>query len=164
MQSINYRPIGIVHTPFTSLDNMPIQPSAARDIEGTIEIFPEYTIGLQDIEGFSHIILLYHFHHANTVQLKVIPFLDQQERGIFATRAPVRPNPIGLSIVELVALENNILHIRGVDILDGTPLIDIKPCVEAFDHPSGSRAGWLDGKTRGHSKTKADARFKHTSV
>lgn len=140
---------------------MPIQPGAAKSIEGKIEIYPEYSKGLQDLEGFSHIILLYHFHQAGPSRLKVTPFLDQQERGIFATRAPVRPNPIGFSVLELVSREENILIVKNVDILDGTPIIDIKPYVEKFDHPLGSKAGWLEGKTGKLNTTTADSRFRN---
>ena len=139
---------------------MPIQPAAASGTEGKIEVFGEYCLGLQDLEGFSHIIILYHLHQVGSSRLKVIPFLDTQERGVFATRAPVRPNPIGLSIVELISRENNILTVKNIDILDGTPLIDIKPYIEQFDHPLQTKAGWYE-KTQGELKTTtADARFK----
>ncbi len=159
MSVFTFKAIGVIHSPFKTLESMPIQPMGAKDIEGIVDVFPEYEEGLQDLEGFSHIILLYHFHQVRRVNLKVIPFLDQQERGVFATRAPVRPNPIGLSIVELVSREKNVLFVKNVDILDGTPLIDIKPYVEKFDHPTSSRAGWLERNLDKFSTIKTDKRF-----
>ncbi len=112
---------------------MPVQPTGAKGIAGTIEIKPEYIDGLKDIEGFSHIILIYHFHLSKGYSLKVKPFLDENLRGIFATRAPKRPNPLGISVVKLIKVKNNILQIEDVDIVDGTPLLDIKPYVPDFD-------------------------------
>jgi tRNA-Thr(GGU) m(6)t(6)A37 methyltransferase TsaA len=138
---------------------MPIQPTGASGIQGTVEVFPEFTEGLKDLEGFSHIILLYHFHRVQEVKLVVTPFMDFQPRGVFATRAPKRPNPIGLSIVKLLGIEQNTLHIENVDILDGTPLLDIKPYVPEFDHHPADRVGWLEqAKGRVQSK-KSDGRF-----
>ncbi len=137
------RPIGIIHSPFQEKEGTPIQPSRSNSI-GQVEVFPEYVEGLQDLEGFSHIILLYVFHRSEGYSLRVKPFLDQQLRGLFATRYPSRPNPIGLSIVKLVAITNKILEIDGVDVLDGTPLLDIKPYVPEFDQKDGVRAGWFE--------------------
>ena len=143
---IQYTPIGIVHSPFKEPRDAPIQPTFARDVEGTIEIFPEYAEGLADISGFSHIILLYHFHLSRKFVLKVKPYLDSELRGVFATRAPSRPNPLGVSIVRLIRAEGKKLHIQDVDILDGTPLLDIKPYVPAFDVRETDKIGWLETK------------------
>ena len=157
---ISYRPIGTIHSPFTSLEQMPIQPAGRSAAPGTIEVFPEYREGLKDLDGFSHVILLYHLHEVNRSQLVVTPFLDCEPRGIFATRAPLRPNPIGLSIVKLQQCEDNLLWVDGVDVLDCTPLLDIKPYVPEFDaHPS-SKAGWLD--ERREDRRVADGRFHET--
>jgi tRNA-Thr(GGU) m(6)t(6)A37 methyltransferase TsaA len=156
---ISYRPIGVIHSPFTDIEGMPIQPTGAPGIQGTVEVFPEFTEGLKDVEGFSHVILLYHFHRVQEARLVVTPFMDSQSHGVFATRAPKRPNPIGLSIVKLLGIEQNILHIENVDILDGTPLLDIKPYVPEFDRPQADRVGWLEqAKGRVQSK-KSDRRF-----
>jgi tRNA-Thr(GGU) m(6)t(6)A37 methyltransferase TsaA len=156
---ITFSPIGIIHTPFANLDGMPIQPSGAKDVEGTIILEPQYEEGLRDLDGFSHIILLYHFHRSKGYHLTVKPFLDTVERGLFATRAPRRPNPIGLSIVRLVRIENSTLHVQGVDVLDGTPLLDIKPWVPAFDVREKAQAGWLDQKQEDSRSLKSDRRF-----
>ena len=157
---ISYRPIGVIHSPFTDIVSMPIQPTGAIGIKGAVEVFPEFAAGLKDLEGFSHIILLYHFHRVQGAKLVVTPFMDSQPRGVFATRAPKRPNPIGLSIVRLLGIEQNILHIENVDILDGTPLLDIKPYVPEFDQPRADRVGWQDqAKGRVQSK-KSDSRFR----
>lgn len=151
--------IGTIHTPFTRLEGMPIQPSGARDVKGTIDLEPIYEEGLRDLDGFSHIILLYHFHQSKGYQLTVKPFLDTVERGLFSTRAPRRPNPIGLSIVELARIEGPVLHVRGIDVLDGTPLLDIKPWVPTFDVRENVRAGWLDKNQENSRSIKSDHRF-----
>jgi len=157
---INYRPIGMIHSPFADLEGMPIQPTGASGIRGTVEVFPEFAEGLKDLDGFSHIILLYHFHRVQGANLVVTPFMDSQPHGVFATRAPKRPNPIGLSIVRLLGIEQNILRIENVDILDGTPLLDIKPYVPEFDQPPADRMGWLEqAKGRVQSK-RSDGRFR----
>jgi tRNA-Thr(GGU) m(6)t(6)A37 methyltransferase TsaA len=150
-------PIGIVHTPFDTTEGMPIQPSRASGIEGTVEVFPEYAGGLADLDGFSHIILLCHFHRARPYRLRVVPFLDDQERGLFATRSPSRPNPIGLSVVRLLGIEGARLTVADVDILDGTPLLDIKPWVDDFDQRRDVRCGWLDEARR--RQARSDDRF-----
>lgn len=124
---------------------MPIQ-AAFSDAEGTVEVAPAYEAGLKDVEGFSHIVLIYWFHRSQGYRLQARPFLDQEERGVFAMRYPARPNPIGISVVELVAREGNRLRVRGIDVLDGTPLLDIKPFIPPFDHREGVRIGWLKGK------------------
>lgn len=138
---------------------MPIQPTGEASAPGTIEIFPEYQEGLKDLDGFSHVILIYHFHWVSSSKLTVTPFLDSEPRGIFATRAPTRPNPIGMSVVELLKIEGNTLHVDHLDVLDGTPLLDIKPYVPEFDYPPQARIGWLEqaqGKAR---RMKSDDRF-----
>jgi len=139
---------------------MPIQPPGAKGIKGMVEILPEYTRALEDLDGFSHIILLYHFHKSSTCSLTVEPFLHNKAHGVFATRAPNRPNPIGISIVELEYIENNIIHIVNVDILDGTPLLDIKPYVPEFDYQEEARSGWLAESEDTVYDTKSDKRFR----
>jgi tRNA-Thr(GGU) m(6)t(6)A37 methyltransferase TsaA len=156
---IEYRPIGLIHSPFEKPAGMPIQPTGAGGICGTVEVFPEFAAGLKDLDGFSHIILLYHFHHSGAPELVVEPFLDSQPRGVFATRAPMRPNPIGISVVRLTKIVANILHIENVDILDGTPLLDIKPYVPAFDHHRVERFGWLERTSQHAQQTVSDERF-----
>lgn len=160
---IEYKPIGIVHSPFKKAEGVPIQPKFAKGVFGTVELFDEYTGGLKDIGGFSHIILLYHLHKSKGYSLEVIPFLDSKKRGLFATRAPRRPNPIGLSVVKLISVEKNNLHIECLDIIDGTPVLDIKPYVSEFDHRTKVKIGWL--KSVQNRAKKADDRFtnKHYS-
>ena len=152
-------PIGIIHTPFDDLEGMPIQPSGAAQVQGTIVIDKEYEQGLIDLEGFSHIILLYHFHQSKGYNLMVKPFLDDQKRGLFSTRAPRRPNPIGLSIVRLIKRQDNRLTIKGIDVLNGTPLIDIKPYVPGFDTKEVTSIGWLENKQENATALKSDDRF-----
>jgi tRNA-Thr(GGU) m(6)t(6)A37 methyltransferase TsaA len=160
MKEITLRSIGIIRTPFTQREGTPIQPPGGRDVRGTIELNPEFVEGLADLEGFSHIILLYHFHQAAETSLKVVPFLDAEPRGIFATRAPNRPNPLGLSVVRLEKIEGNKLTISDVDILDGTPLLDIKPYIPDFDSRGTYRLGWIEGKSNQATSKKADNRFR----
>jgi tRNA (adenine37-N6)-methyltransferase len=152
-------PIGVIHTPFDTLEGMPIQPVGAEQIKGRVVVDPRYAEGLSDIEGFSHLILIYAFHQSKGFQLKVKPFLDDQVRGLFATRAPRRPNPIGLSVVKLLRRDQNILQVGGVDVLDGTPLLDIKPHVPDFDAPRVTSSGWLEGKLGQARSTRSDERF-----
>ncbi len=153
-------PIGVIRTPFASLEGMPIQPGGARDVLGRVELRPDLAPALADLEGFSHIYLIYCFHKSQGFRLTVTPYLDDTPRGLFATRAPRRPNPIGLSVVELAGVAGNILTVRGIDVLDGTPLLDIKPYAPAFDAPLGAvRSGWLAGKERTVAETRADGRF-----
>ena len=122
---IEYRSIGVIHSPFESVEGMPIQPCGAEGVEGTVEVFPEFAEGLKDLDGFSHVILLYHFHRSVGFTLVVTPFMDTESRGVFATRAPKRPNPIALSVVRLMRRDNSILHVQNVDVLNETPLLDI---------------------------------------
>jgi len=158
--SILLKPIGVIHSPFTETKSMPIQPVSENSAAGRIEVFPEFAAGLKDLEGFSHILLLYHFHRSQTWSLLVTPFLDNEPRGLFATRAPNRPNPIGLSIVRLVRIEGSHLHVENIDVLDGTPLLDIKPHVPDFDCAPGARIGWLEKATAELRKKVADDRFR----
>ena len=155
-----YHPIGIIHSPFKDLEGMPIQPTGETSAPGTIEIYPEYAQGLKDLEGFSFIILLYHLHQVSRSFLMVTPFLGSETRGIFATRAPTRPNPIGLSIVKLVKIDGSRLYVENLDILDGTPLLDLKPYVPEFDWRPDARIGWLESVKTKISKTRSDDRFK----
>jgi tRNA-Thr(GGU) m(6)t(6)A37 methyltransferase TsaA len=157
--SILYKPIGIIHSPFQSIENMPIQPAGAAGICGEVELVAEFAAGLRDLEGFSHIILLYHFHRAAEPRLIVTPFLDSEPHGVFATRAPSRPNAIGLSVVKLLSVAGNILRIENVDILDGTPLLDVKPYVPEFDHHQVQRTGWLATATGKVVDRRSDDRF-----
>jgi tRNA-Thr(GGU) m(6)t(6)A37 methyltransferase TsaA len=157
---ISMSPIGIIRTPFQSIEGMPIQPAGAADVPGTVEIRPEYEEGLDGLAGFSHIILLYAFHLSRGYRLTVKPFLDDEMHGVFATRAPRRPNPIGLSVVKLVQVEGCTLKVRGVDMVDGTPLLDVKPFVPQFDVPQVERIGWLEKNLEGLDQTRADSRFR----
>ena len=154
-----YRPIGIIHSPFKTIEGMPIQPAGAKSTRGTIDILPEFSDGLKDLEGFSHIILLYHFHRSRDTKLIIIPFMDSRPHGVFATRAPSRPNPIGISIVKLNRVRGNILEIENVDILDGTPLLDIKPYVPEFDQYPADKIGWLEDARKKVKDKKSDSRF-----
>lgn len=159
MKEIIYKPIGIIHSPFKEPIGTPIQPTAGKNIEGTVEVFQEYADGLEDLDGFSHIILLYHFHLCGEAKLKVKPFMDDNEHGIFAIRGPARPNPIGISVTRLLKVEGNILHIRDIDILEGTPLLDIKPFVPEFDVKQEVKTGWLGKNIHKLQTLKDDGRF-----
>jgi tRNA-Thr(GGU) m(6)t(6)A37 methyltransferase TsaA len=159
MNKIEYRPIGIIHTPFKEVKGTPIQPAGAKDIEGVVEVFPQFADGLIDIEGFSHIILIYHFHLVGTSRLKAKPYMDEKDHGVFAMRGPSRPNPIGFSVVHLIKVEGNKLHVRDVDIIDGTPLLDIKPYVPEFDVKAVQKIGWLKGRIQKLSTSRDNGRF-----
>ena len=163
MDEITYKPIGVIHSPFKEPKGTPIQPAGAEGIAGTVEIFPEYVEGLKDIEGFSHIILIYHFHLSKKAPLRVKPFMDDREHGVFAMPGPSRPNPIGISIVRLVRVEGNILHIRDIDIVDRTPVLDIKPYVPDFDVREVEKTGWLDKNVHKLPTSKDDGRFTKTT-
>jgi len=156
---IEFTSIGIIHTPFKTTADMPIQPAGARGVKGTVRVFEDFLPGLQDLDGFSHIILLYYFHRSRGFKLKVVPFLDSDHHGIFATRAPKRPNPLGLSIVQLDRVAKGVLHIRNVDMLDNTPLLDIKPYVPQFDAQTDVRTGWLEKVKKTAAEQKSDDRF-----
>ncbi len=140
------QPIGIIHSPYKTKEECPIQGCAKPEGKGRIEVFPEYEEGLLDIEMFSHLILLYHFDRADETTLVRYPFMDDAPHGIFAMRHPFRPNKIGLSIVKLEGRNKNIIDVSRIDILDGSPLIDIKPYAPKFDHIDNASEGWLDGK------------------
>jgi tRNA (adenine37-N6)-methyltransferase len=140
------RPIGVIRSPFTEKDKTPIQASRSRAF-GVVEIYPEFADGLKDIQALSHLYLLYVFHESEGYKLQVKPFLDDQEHGIFVTRYPYRPNPIGLSIVKLVSCKENALTVEGIDTLDGTPLLDIKPYVPDFDLRTNVRTGWYETRS-----------------
>ncbi len=157
---IEFEPIGIIRSPFTEPIGMPIQPPGAAGIQGTVEVSEEYRSALKDLDGFSHIILLYHFHRSQGFTPQVVPFMDSQPRGLFSTRAPRRPNAIGLSVVQLNRIEGGVLFIENVDVLDGTPLLDIKPYVPEFDTPPDVRTGWLEQVKHRVSQQEADDRFK----
>ena len=143
-ECIVYEPIGVIRSGHTKPEDTPIQPVYSEGCQGRAEVFPEFAAGLRDLDGFSHIYLVYHMHKAGRSRLTVKPFLQDVERGVFATRAPCRPNPIGLSVVKLVRREGNVLHLDAVDVLDGTPLLDIKPYTAKFDYIETTRNGWQD--------------------
>jgi tRNA-Thr(GGU) m(6)t(6)A37 methyltransferase TsaA len=154
--------IATVHSPFCTLVNMPVQPKGAGETYATIEFDPVYEEGLKDLEGFSHVYLIYYFHEVKEPKLSVVPFNDKTDtpRGVFSTRTPMHPNSLGLSVVELVAVEGNIVTIKGVDILDGTPLLDIKPYIEHFDKVEGAvRSGWMKASSDEVSQKRSDDRF-----
>ncbi len=156
---VRLEPVGLVRTPHTDREGMPIQPAGARGIRGTVELRPELAEAAEDLSGFSHIILIYHLHRSAPGPLKVVPFMDDVERGVFSTRSPSRPNPIGLSTVRLLSVEGNVLEVEDVDMLDGTPLLDIKPFVPDVDCPEADRFGWLEEARRRMGDRQADDRF-----
>jgi len=159
IKDVNYKFIGIIKTPFNSKEGMPIQPTGAKGIKGVIEINPEFAEGLTDLDGFSHIILIYHFHKADNFHLMVKPFMDDKEHGVFSTRAPKRPNSIGLSVVKLNHIEGNLVYVENIDVLNETPLLDIKPLIPDVDFAEVDRLGWLEGKSNKMGDKKADNRF-----
>ncbi|MDS0475100.1 tRNA (N6-threonylcarbamoyladenosine(37)-N6)-methyltransferase TrmO [Natrinema sp. 1APR25-10V2] len=155
-----YESIGVIRTPFESPDGMPIQPAGADAAVGTVEVDESYADGLADLDGFTHCILLYHFHESSDdFSLQVEPFLDDEKRGVFATRAPQRPNPIGLSVVEIDSVTDHRVTVRGIDVVDQTPLLDIKPFVPDFDVPSEADTGWLNASESTIRSKQADKRF-----
>ena len=160
MTDITYNPIGLVHSRFTDPDDTPIQGVFADGAKGKVEIFPEYAAGLKDIDGFSHLILIYHFHLANGHSLISKPFMEDEERGIFSIRHPKRPNSIGISIVRLERVLGNVLEVSDVDIVDGTPLLDIKPFVHRFDHRGDIKSGWVDDQETDGSGDKTPRRLR----
>lgn len=159
MKKIVYKPIGIIYTPFKRREGTPIQPKAGKGIKAKVEVFPEYVEGLKNLDKFSHIILVYHFHLSKGFKLHVVPYMDKEERGVFATRAPKRPNPIGISLVRLIKIKKNILYIKDIDIIDGTPLLDIKPYVPQFDEKEDVKIGWLEKRIHKLPHTKDNGRF-----
>jgi tRNA-Thr(GGU) m(6)t(6)A37 methyltransferase TsaA len=162
LTAITYSPVGVLRSPFTRLEGMPLQAVAAGEIRARVEIRTELAPGLRDLDGFSHLHLITHLHRAAPGGLEVVPFLDGTVRGIFATRSPRHPNPIGLSIVRLVSVTGSTLEITGVDLLDGTPVLDIKPYVPTFDWVSAERTGWLQGVAERVHHVRADRRFEES--
>jgi len=159
MKKIEYRPIGIIHSPYKTPEGTPIQPTHAQGPEAKVEVLPEYAEGLTDLAGFSHIYLIYHFHLSKKFSLMVKPFLDTKFHGLFSTRAPSRPNSIGLSIVRLTGIKENILRVKNIDVLDGTPLLDIKPYVPGFDICKVNKIGWMEKKIKNLAEAQDDGRF-----
>ncbi|SNR90443.1 tRNA-Thr(GGU) m(6)t(6)A37 methyltransferase TsaA [Humidesulfovibrio mexicanus] len=162
LQAVSCVPIGVLRSPHVDLAGMPIQPVGARGVAGHIELELQYAPGLKDLDGFSHVIVLYHLHGSTGFDLVVTPFLDDEQRGVFATRAPRRPNPIGLSVLELtcVDVERGVVELMNVDILDGTPVLDIKPYVPAFDVWQPARTGWIGRNGTDASVCRSDERFR----
>lgn len=159
MADISFHPIGVIRTPFTDRRNMPIQPSGARGVRGQAVIDESLAPALRDLEGFTHIYLLYHFHMSEGFDLTVVPFMDPEERGLFSTRAPRRPNQIGLSVVRLERVEGSVLHLLDVDVLDGTPLLDIKPYFKEIDAVPDAVAGWAETSLGQAESLRSDDRF-----
>lgn len=160
--NLAFRAIGIICSPFIEPAGTPIQPVYADGAEGTVEVFEPFAEGLADLEGFDRIWLLYWCHRSGGSKMRVIPYRDTQEHGLFATRAPARPNPIGLSCVSLQRIAGNVLYVGDLDILDGTPLLDIKPYVPAFDSFPTARSGWVSEERS--QRTTADQRFHDVSA
>lgn len=156
---IQYTSIGIIKSPFRKKTGMPIQTTGAIGVKGEIEIYPDFEGGLKDLDGFSHIILIYHLHESTGFQLELKPFMDDKLHGVFSTRAPKRPNSIGFSVVRLIKIENNILHIENIDILNGTPLLDIKPYIPDIDCHEVNKIGWLEGKSGKMKDKRSDSSF-----
>jgi tRNA-Thr(GGU) m(6)t(6)A37 methyltransferase TsaA len=159
MEIYKYKPIGIIHSNYQKKEGVPIRGALSKNSKGWIELFPEYKDGLKDLDGFSHIILIYHFHLSNGYSLLSKPFLDNVEHGIFAIRAPKRPNHIGISVVKLKKVEENKLFIDEVDIIDETPLLDIKPYISKFDVRRNTKSGWIKNKLVDRNKHHSDNRF-----
>ena len=162
MTKIEFETIGTIKTPFEKPQGMPIQPTGAKGVKGEIVLDEKYVDGLKDLEDFSHLILIYHLHLTNGNALQVKPFMDNQLHGVFATRSPKRPNNIGLSTVKLDSIEGNIIHISNIDVVDGTPLLDIKPYVpQLFEDTlvDDIQIGWFENKHKKAKKQRADSRF-----
>ncbi len=157
--AIAYRPIGTIRSPWATPTGAPIQPAAAAGVLGVLEIDPRFAEGLRDLDGFSHVIVLWHMHLALGSELTVTPFLDTVRHGIFATRSPRRPNPIGMSVYRLLGIETTHVAVSGVDAVDGTPILDVKPFVPAFDAPHAERIGWLENRLGDIATARADDRF-----
>jgi tRNA-Thr(GGU) m(6)t(6)A37 methyltransferase TsaA len=153
--------LGKIKTPWQTLENMPIQPTGAKGVKGIVELNPKYSAGIKEIEHFSHIILIYQLHLVTNPQLEVIPFMDTTTKGIFATRSPKRPNKIGISIVEIEKVEGANIHVLDVDMINDSPLLDIKPFFEDFDNRFKTKKGWLSAKDSiDKEHFKSDSRFK----
>jgi tRNA-Thr(GGU) m(6)t(6)A37 methyltransferase TsaA len=161
MNPMIIEPIGIIYTPHKQIEGMPVQPAGAAGITGKVVLNEEYVEGLTDLDGFSHITLLYHFHRVEGYLLMPIPFMDTKPHGVFATRTPKRPNHIGISTVRILSIEGNTIVFDGADMLDETPLIDIKPYYPKYDSPTGTKAGWLDQSAHAQCcQVRSDDRFK----
>ncbi len=158
MKAINYKPIGVIHSPFKESTGIPRQAVGASDVKGQIEIFDEFYEGLKDLDGFSYIIIIFHIHLVEKPSLKACPPWDGKEHGVFATRSPYRPNPIGMSTVRLESIEQNILHTSGVDMADGTPVLDIKPYIPDLNLTDDIKIGWLTDKVEEMNKSKSGDR------
>ncbi|GAB4316539.1 MAG: tRNA (N6-threonylcarbamoyladenosine(37)-N6)-methyltransferase TrmO [Promethearchaeota archaeon] len=161
--SISYKRIGTIRSPFKSVEGVPIQPVGAEGVRGEVVVDPPYQAGLEGLEGFSHVVLVYHFHASEGYELRVRPFLDSTPRGVFATRSPRRPNPIGISVVKLVDVRENVVYVENLDVLDGTPLLDLKPHVPQAAAPGPVKLGWLERRVNGMKSARADLRFKDWS-
>lgn len=159
MENVVFHPVGVIRSEYKETLDTPIQPASAKGVSGSVEIFTEFVEGLADIEGFSHLILIYHFNRSRGYKLKVKPFLDENVHGVFSTRAPFRPNAIGLSVVKLISKNKNVLEVENIDILDGTPLLDIKPFVPDFDAVENVKIGWVAKSKNKISNTLNDGRF-----
>ena len=160
MKGIELTPIGVIRTPYIEPKDIPIQGRFKDDVEGWLELREEYVPGLKDLEGFSHLILLYHFHRSERQEIEGLPYLEEESHGIFAIRSPHRPNHLGLSIVRIQRIEGNRIYFTEVDMLDGTPLLDIKPYVPEFDRQTDIRTGWLEQAGSTVSQRRSDDRFK----
>lgn len=160
MKNVSFEPIGIIRTPHQNIEGTPIQPKGAMGVEGHIELQPKLSEGLKDLQNFSHAYLIYVLDRCAGYKLTTIPFMDTEEHGIFATRSPKRPCPIGLSIVKLVSVDGNIIKIENADMLDKTPLLDIKPYVPEMDNFETEKNGWLEKNHHKSNYIKADKRFK----
>lgn len=163
MEEVVFNPIGVIRSPFHDVEGMPVQTIGAQGVKGTIVLDAELIPGLKDLEGFSHVVLVYYFHMSRGYSLHVLPFLDKVKRGVFATRVPRRPNGIGLSVVRLIGVRDGILEIEDVDVLDGTPLLDIKPFVPEFDNRTVEKAGWFTERATKANTVRADRRFVDTN-
>jgi len=159
IKRFGFESIGLIHTAYENPEGTPIQPNAAADSQGTIVLHPVLVEGLRDLDGFSHIILIYVFDQISQPMLLVKPFMDDQEHGVFATRAPARPNPIGMSVVRLLKIEGNRLTFSGADMLNNTPLLDIKPYAPPFEPQTVERIGWLTKRADRLPESKDDGRF-----
>ncbi|MBN1301025.1 MAG: tRNA (N6-threonylcarbamoyladenosine(37)-N6)-methyltransferase TrmO [Melioribacteraceae bacterium] len=159
-EKIEFRKIGVIRSPHKTPEGIPIQPVGAEGVKAEIELLEEYQEGLKDLENFSHLIVIYHFHKSQGFDLIVKPYLQEESHGVFATRAPKRPNPIGLSVLKLNKIVNNVLYVENVDILDGTPVLDIKPYVSRFDFVQKEKIGWLENEIHESREKKSDGRFR----
>lgn len=162
--SLQLLTIGIIRSPFRESSGTPLYPNSARVAEGTIEVFEPYAAGLRDLAGFQRVWILFWCHRARPARLSVVPYLDTVERGLFATRAPARPNPIGLSALRLRSVVGNVLHVGELDILDGTPLLDIKPYIPRYDSFPTAAFGWMEIAAAQKGVVSADDRFEQAPV